>query len=392
MIDVLRHELDRNLVVLAPTGVAALNVGGQTIHSFFQFPPGPQPVGRKLQGVSRDVVAKMDILIIDEVSMVRADLLDAIDESLRTNTGKTGVPFGGKTVLLIGDMHQLPPVISGGEEARLFEEVYESPYFFSAYCLQGLPLVTRILTQSFRQADEEFVAILNDLRVGENLESTVKELNNCVNETLDEDESMLVLTAVNARARRFNEQQLDSLSGDAWSYAGEIDGEWRDTAGQLPSPSDLRLKRNAQVMFTKNGFDWVNGTIGRIVDLDDTTIEVELLSEPQRGSVVVVERESWERYRYNWDADKLRVKAEVIGTYTQFPFILAWAVTVHKAQGLTLDRIRIDLGRGMFAPGQAYVALSRCRTLDGISFNRPLSIADIKCDPAIQTFYEALTH
>ena len=392
MIDVLRHELDRNLVVLAPTGVAALNVGGQTIHSFFQFPPGPQPVGRKLQGVSRDVVAKMDILIIDEVSMVRADLLDAIDESLRTNTGKTGVPFGGKTVLLIGDMHQLPPVISGGEEARLFEEVYESPYFFSAYCLQGLPLVTRTLTQSFRQADEEFVAILNDLRVGANLESTVKELNNCVNETLDEDESMLVLTAVNARARRFNEQQLDSLSGDAWSYAGEIDGEWRDTAGQLPSPSDLRLKRNAQVMFTKNGFDWVNGTIGRIVDLDDTTIEVELLSEPQRGSIVVVERESWERYRYNWDADKLRVKAEVIGTYTQFPFILAWAVTVHKAQGLTLDRIRIDLGRGMFAPGQAYVALSRCRTLDGISFNRPLSIADIKCDPAIQTFYEALTH
>ena len=388
----LRHELDRNLVVLAPTGVAALNVGGQTIHSFFQFPPGPQPVGRKLQGVSRDVVAKMDILIIDEVSMVRADLLDAIDESLRTNTGKTGVPFGGKTVLLIGDMHQLPPVISGGEEARLFEEVYESPYFFSAYCLQGLPLVTRTLTQSFRQADEEFVAILNDLRVGANLESTVKELNNCVNETLDEDESMLILTAVNARARRFNEQQLDSLSGDAWSYAGEIDGEWRDTAGQLPSPSDLRLKRNAQVMFTKNGFDWVNGTIGRIVDLDDTTIEVELLSEPQRGSVVVVERESWERYRYNWDPDKLRVKAEVIGTYTQFPFILAWAVTVHKAQGLTLDRIRIDLGRGMFAPGQAYVALSRCRTLDGISFNRPLSIADIKCDPAIQTFYEALTH
>ena len=334
----------------------------------------------------------MDILIIDEVSMVRADLLDAIDESLRTNTGKTGVPFGGKTVLLIGDMHQLPPVISGGEEARLFEEVYESPYFFSAYCLQGLPLVTRTLTQSFRQADEEFVGILNDLRVGANLESTVKELNNCVNETLDEDESMLILTAVNARARRFNEQQLDSLSGDAWSYAGEIDGEWRDTAGQLPSPSDLRLKRNAQVMFTKNGFDWVNGTIGRIVDLDDTTIEVELLSEPQRGSIVVVERESWERYRYNWDADKLRVKAEVIGTYTQFPFILAWAVTVHKAQGLTLDRIRIDLGRGMFAPGQAYVALSRCRTLDGISFNRPLSIADIKCDPAIQTFYETLTH
>ena len=392
MIDVLRHELDRNLVVLAPTGVAALNVGGQTIHSFFQLPPGPHPVGRKLQGVSRDVVAKMDILIIDEVSMVRADLLDAIDESLRTNTGKTGVPFGGKTILLIGDMHQLPPVISGGEEARLFEEVYESPYFFSAYCLQGLPLVTRTLTQSFRQADEEFVAILNDLRVGENLESTVKELNNCVNETLDEDESMLILTAVNARARRFNEQQLDSLSGEAWSYAGEIDGEWRDTAGQLPSPSDLRLKRNAQVMFTKNGFDWVNGTIGRIVDLDDTTIEVELLSEPQRGSIVVVERESWERYRYNWDADKLRVKAEVIGTYTQFPFILAWAVTVHKAQGLTLDRIRIDLGRGMFAPGQAYVALSRCRTLDGISFNRPLSIADIKCDPAIQTFYETLTH
>jgi ATP-dependent exoDNAse (exonuclease V) alpha subunit len=386
LIEVLRHELDRNIVVLAPTGVAALNVRGQTIHSFFQLAPGPQPTARKLHGAARDVVAKMDILVIDEVSMVRADLLDAIDDSLRRNSGKPAVPFGGKTVVLIGDMHQLPPVIAGGEEARLFEESYESPYFFSAYCMQSLPLVTRTLTQSFRQTDKHFVGILNDLRVGQNLPTAVAMLNELVNESPD-DESMLILTSINARARRFNEQQLDALSGDTWCYTGEAEGEWMDSESQLPSPSELRLKRNAQVMFTKNGLEWVNGTIGRVVDLDDGAIEVELLSEPHRGLNVVVERESWERYRYKWDENRGRVNSEVIGSYTQFPFILAWAVTVHKAQGLTLNRIRIDLGRGMFAPGQAYVALSRCRTLEGISFNRPLSIADVKCDPAIQLFY-----
>jgi ATP-dependent exoDNAse (exonuclease V) alpha subunit len=390
LIDVLRAELDRNLVVVAPTGVAALNVRGQTIHSFFQLPPGPQPRARRIQGPGRDVIAKMDVLVIDEVSMVRADLLDAVDDALRVNTGRPNVPFGGKAVVLIGDMHQLPPVIAGSEERRLFESSYESPYFFSALCLASQPLTTVTLTRSFRQSDAHFVSLLDNIRLGCDLEDTVSALNESVGELADDSENHLVLTSVNARARRFNEQQLTRLPGREWRYPGEVEGDWLENDSQLPSPSDLRLKAEAQVMFTKNGPDWVNGTLGRVLDLDEESIEVELLSETHQGMIVGVERESWERYRYNWDEKKSRVETEVVGCYTQFPFILAWAVTIHKAQGLTLDHINIDLGRGMFAPGQAYVALSRCRTLEGISFNRPLSADDVKSDPVIQAFYRRM--
>ena len=390
LIDVLRSELDKNLVVVAPTGVAALNVQGQTIHSLFQLPPGPQPRARRIAGAAKDVVEKMDVLVIDEVSMVRADLLDAIDDSLRLNTGRAGVPFGGKTLVLVGDMHQLPPVIAGSEEKRLFEESYESPYFFSARTLRELPLVTVTLTRSFRQADAHFIEMLDRIRTGSELEQTVAQLNQAVDEEMVSEETRLVLTSVNARARQFNEQQLAQLSGESWSFDADVNGDWLDNESQLPSPTKLKLKVDAQVMFTKNGSDWVNGTLGRVAHLEEEVIEIELLGDEQLGQRVFVERESWERYRYQWDDKRRRVDTEVIGTYTQFPFILAWAVTVHKAQGLTLEHVRIDLGRGMFAPGQAYVALSRCRTLDGISFNRALSAADVKCDPLIQSFYRAI--
>ena len=390
LIEVLRAELDRRLVVLAPTGVAALNVRGQTIHSFFQLPPGPQPKAKKVLGPARDVIAQMDILVIDEVSMVRADLLDAIDEALRLNSKKKSARFGGKTVVLVGDMHQLPPVIAGSEERQLFEDVYESPYFFSADCLKHEPLTCVTLTESFRQSDEKFIQLLDNIRLGRNLEHTVEALNASIGDRMSDAESRLVLTAVNARARQFNEQQLGRLTGSEWLYSAELNGDWLENETQLPSPTQLRLKVDAQVMFTKNGPDWVNGTLGRVVDLDHESIEVELLSDTGSGAVVGVERESWERYRYNWDAKRRHVDMEVIGTYTQFPFILAWAVTVHKAQGLTLDNIDIDLGRGFFATGQAYVALSRCRTVEGIGFNRPMRAEDIRCDPVIQSFYAGL--
>jgi ATP-dependent exoDNAse (exonuclease V) alpha subunit len=390
LIDVLRNELDKNLVVVAPTGVAALNVGGQTIHSLFQLPPGPQPRPKRIVGPAKNVVAKMDILVIDEVSMVRADLLDAIDDALRLNAGRKGTPFGGKTLVLIGDMHQLPPVVAGGEEQRLFEEHYDSPYFFSATSLRELPLVTVTLTRSFRQADAHFIELLDHIRTGADLERAVAALNQAVLEDLPPEEARLVLTSVNARARQFNEQQLARLPGEQWSFEADVNGDWLENDSQLPSPAELKLKTDAQVMFTKNGPEWVNGTLGRVLSLEHDAIEVELLSDERLGETVVVERESWERFRYTWDEKKHRVDTEVVGSYTQFPFILAWAVTVHKAQGLTLEHVHIDLGRGMFAPGQAYVALSRCRTLEGISFNRPLSVADVKCDPAIQAFYRGL--
>ncbi|MGA1456707.1 MAG: ATP-dependent DNA helicase [Arenicellales bacterium] len=390
LIEVLRSELQKNLVVVAPTGVAALNVQGQTIHSFFQLPPGPQPRAKRIAGAAKDVVEKMDVLVIDEISMVRADLLDAVDDALRLNTGRPGAPFGGKTVVLVGDMHQLPPVVAGREEQRLFEEHYESPYFFSAMALRELPMVTVTLTRSFRQADSDFIELLDNIRTGTDLGWTVDKLNAAVHEDMMPDETRLVLTSVNARARQFNEQQLAQLPGELWSFDAQVNGDWLENDSQLPSPTELRLKVDAQVMFTKNGEDWVNGSLGRVVNIEDDFIEIELLGDASAGERVFVERESWERFRYQWDEKRRRVETESVGTYTQFPFILAWAVTIHKAQGLTLENVRIDLGRGMFAPGQAYVALSRCRTLDGISFNRSLSVSDIKCDPVIQSFYQSI--
>ena len=256
--------------------------------------------------------------------------------------------------------------------------------------LREMPMVTVTLTRSFRQADSEFITLLDNIRTGHDLDYTVSQLNAAVSEDMMPEETRLVLTSVNARARQFNEQQLAQLPGELWSFDAEVNGDWLENDSQLPSPTELRLKVDAQVMFTKNGEDWVNGSLGRVVSIDEDVIEIELLSDADAGKHVFVERESWERYRYQWDEKRRRVDTESVGTYTQFPFILAWAVTVHKAQGLTLEHVRIDLGRGMFAPGQAYVALSRCRTLDGISFNRALSISDIKCDPVIQAFYQSI--
>ena len=250
LIDVLRYELDKNLVVVAPTGVAALNVQGQTIHSLFQLPPGPQPRAKRIAGAAKDVVEKMEVLVIDEVSMVRADLLDAIDDSLRLNTGRAGAPFGGKTLVLVGDMHQLPPVVAGAEEQRLFEEAYESPYFFSAMSLRELPMVTVTLTRSFRQADAEFIRLLDHIRAGTDLDDTVEQLNRVVEEEMIPEETRLVLTSVNARARQFNEQQLAQLPGEAWTFDAEVNGDWLDNESQLPSPAELRLKVDAQVMFS----------------------------------------------------------------------------------------------------------------------------------------------
>jgi len=385
LIQIIREKLKKNLVVVAPTGVAALRVGGQTIHTFFRFPPKPQPSPRRLHGESRRIIDGMDLLVIDEVSMVRADLLDAIDASLRRNTESPNIPFGGKTVLLVGDLHQLPPVIATEEEGRLFQERYDSPYFFSAECLGHTQLVTKNLSKPFRQVDDTFIDLLNDIRVGRNLAEAVQVLNDTTGYMRRE--SLLILTTVNAKARQYNENQLRMLDQKEWCFEGVLEGDWSERKVPLPAPRSLRLKKDAQVMFVKNGDGWVNGTVGRVVDLDDKAIEVELLSEPRKGSTVAVQRESWDRYEYQWNEERRTIDIRTIGTYRQFPFILAWAVTIHKAQGLTLDDVNIDLGRGTFAPGQAYVALSRCRTMNGISFSRPLEIEDVLCDQRIVDFY-----
>ena len=385
LIQIIRQQLKKNLAVVAPTGVAALRVGGQTIHAFFRFPPKPQPSPRRLHGESRRIIDGMDLLVIDEVSMVRADLLDAIDVSLRRNTKSGNAPFGGKTVLLVGDLHQLPPVVATAEEERLFQERYDSPFFFSAECFRHIQLVTKNLSKPFRQTDDTFIELLNDIRVGRNLAEAVQVLNDAAGYMRRE--SLLILTTVNAKARQYNEKQLRCIDQKEWCFEAELEGDWSERDDQLPAPRSLRLKKDAQVMFVKNGEEWVNGTIGRVVDLNDEFIEVELLSEPHKGTTVGVKRESWDRYQYKWNDKRRTIDIRTIGTYRQLPFILAWAVTIHKAQGLTLDDVNIDLGRGTFAPGQAYVALSRCRTMDGISFSRSLEVKDVLCDQRVVDFY-----
>lgn len=388
LIEVMRNELDKNLVVVAPTGVAALNIRGQTIHSLFQFPPGPQPRARRVNGNAREVLKQMDILVIDEISMVRADLLDSIDDALRLNSDYPDISFGGKTIVMIGDLFQLPPVVTSEDEQNLFRTYYESPYFFSAFALAESSINTITLTESFRQPDPVFFQILNNIRAGFDLEKSVDLLNKYVGEELGYEYSRLILTSVNTRAKRYNEKLLAELPGKNWCFEAEIDGDWNDKDSQLPSPIHLNLKVDAQVMFTKNGPDWVNGSLGRIKSIDEDVIEVELLTSRDPQKIVFVERYSWERFRYRWDNERARVNAESVGMFIQFPFILAWAVTIHKAQGLTLDNVHIDLSAGMFAAGQLYVALSRCRSLDSISISRPLDVSDIKYDSVISSFYK----
>ena len=335
------------------------------------------------------VVKKMDVLIIDEVSMVRADLMDSIAASLRINTKNHQTPFANKTIVLIGDMHQLPPIVATAKERQLFEERYDTPYFFSAESLQTVEPVTKLLTQSFRQKDQSFVDILNKIRIGDDLENAIATLNQHCYKPGDVVDSILTLTTVNAKANSINKMDLDEIDQPVSTYEAELEGKWGERDNQLPAPRTLELKVGAQVMFLKNHAGWVNGTIGKILELGQQSARVRIDAAPFKGEVRV-ERETWERVKYSWDSSQQRIVTTTVGTYTQLPFRLAWAVTIHKAQGLTLDNVTIDLDRGTFERGQAYVALSRCRTMEGITLSRPLRTDDIKLDESITEFYSHL--
>ncbi len=389
LIEILHSETQKNLVVVAPTGVAAINSGGQTIHSFFQLAPGPQPKPGMIKGLNGLVVKNMDILIIDEVSMVRADLMDSISASLRLNTNNHLSPFAGKTVVLIGDMHQLPPIVATSKEKQLFQERYDTPYFFSAESLKTVEPITKVLTKTFRQKDGEFIDLLNNIRVGNDLETTISALNAKCYTPEGNTESVMTLTTINAKADNINQAKLKEINEPELIYEAKLEGDFGERENQLPAPRTLELKVGAQVMFLKNHAGWVNGTVGKILELSDEFAHVVIESGPFKGEVNV-EKETWERVKYTWDSQKQRITTKTVGTYTQLPFRLAWAVTIHKAQGLTLESVTIDLDRGTFERGQAYVALSRCRTMEGLTLSRPLRLDDIKLDKSIIEFYAHL--
>jgi ATP-dependent DNA helicase PIF1 len=389
----LKDLLAGETVIVAPTGLAAVNVGGQTIHSFFGFPPRllrRDDIPRRSR--NRRIMRELEFLIIDEVSMVRSDIMWAIDQSLRINRQRSREPFGGVRLAMFGDLHQLPPVIDEGEVATHLETEHGGPFFFDLAALReghGTSLIE--LTQVFRQRDEALLSVLNKVRDGEAGEDDLALLNGCVHRirTLREGEPYVILTPTNAAARRINTAYLEALAGEARTYEGEVKGEF--SAAAHPTEAALTLKPGAKVMLLRNDPDrrWVNGTIARVARLEDDSVWVEV-----GGAEHEVERAEWENRRYAFDKGAEKIVETIAGTFRQFPLRLAWALTIHKSQGLTLDKVYIDLGRGTFAHGQAYVALSRCRTMEGLALARPLRPSDILFDPEVLDYrrlFEPLT-
>lgn len=395
----------KNIVVTAFTGIAAINVGGVTLHSLFMLPIKPfMPADADLPMFAngharRRLIEKMDTLIIDEVSMVRADILEAIDYSLRVNGGNPALSFGGKQVILVGDIFQLPPVVDtkNATETELFSSVYSSPHFFGAPAYRRHEFNQIELTKIYRQTDGEFKDLLNKVRVGKATDKDINKLNyrHFGEFNPDDEHFTLTLATRNKQAAEVNERRMRMIESEAFEFVAKIEGEF--SKDKYPNEVQLILKKDAQVIFIRNdvsgtdktkpgGRRWVNGTIGKIHAIGKDFIEVML----ENGEIYPVERAEWENKTFRLNMHEGRIKAETIGTFTQYPLKPAWAITIHKSQGLTFDKVIIDLGFGAFTAGQTYVALSRCRSLEGIILRRELRDEDIMVDPKVVEFYEGL--
>ena len=374
----LRKFLDRvgdKAVVLAPTGVAAVNVGGQTIHSFFKLPPRMLDPGDIKRLPNGRVIRAMETLIIDEVSMVRADMLDAIDRSLKLNR-KNRRPFGGVRVILSGDLHQLPPVVRG-EEVQILQERFGGAYFHKAPAFADGAFSLLALKHVFRQDDPDYLNMLGAMRNGRVGEAEIATIQSRVSRrtALEASETHVVLTPNNASAWRINQSRLEALDTAKRTFEAEIKGEFDDRSH--PTEQELELKLGARVMVLKNDPEgrWVNGSIGLVEGFEEDSVLVKIGRDVQR-----IEPALWEKYKYTVDKETEKVSREVVGAFKQVPLRLAYAVTVHKAQGLTLEKVYIDFDSGMFTHGQAYVAFSRARSLEGLELSRPLRPRDLVID------------
>lgn len=379
-----QKEIDKNFIVLAPTGIAAMLAGGETIHSFFGLPLQictPKTMGN----VNRSKIAiikKVDTIIIDEVSMVRCDVIDAIDYTLRY-VMRTSLPFGGKQMVFVGDLFQLPPVLRK-EEAEIMDDIYNtmSPFFFKARALKRLSLPCIEFIKVYRQKDDVFLSILDSIRFNRASYGELSVINKCVDRPIPSNERIITLCTRNDEAFKINLSKLDLLDSEEYCFDAKVEGDIK-LDSNLPAEKKLSLKTGAQVFFVRNAPSrrWVNGTIGTISKLSQDEIQVVTESGEYKVSPV-----SWESYKYEYNSKEKKIVKTLVGTYTQFPLKLSWAITIHKSQRMTFDKMILDLSRGVFSKGQLYVALSRVRSLDGLFLVKPVSFGHIGTSEEVLAF------
>jgi len=391
----IKREADKRMVVVAPTGVAAINAGGMTIHSFFQLPFGLYLPGmareaarqRRMSGKKIDLIRSLELLVIDEISMVRADVLDGIDEVLRRFKNPLH-PFGGVQLLMIGDLHQLPPVVKG-QEQDLLQQHYDTPYFFSSKALQKTRPVVVELTHIFRQSDDTFIKLLNKVRENKIDQEVLDTLNSryLPNGRIRDEDAYITLTTHNRSARQLNAQKLEGLPGQGSKFTARVEGDFPEHA--YPADEVLELKVGAQVMFIKNDLSgerrYYNGKIGKVTAIKEDAICVQC---PGDESTIEVGLADWENTKYALDEQTKEVSEKIVGTFTQYPLRHAWAVTIHKSQGLTFERVVLD-AQAAFAHGQVYVALSRCKSFEGIVLRSKITSSSVRTDMRVQRYSQA---
>lgn len=395
LIQYFKETTAKNVVVLAFTGVAAQNIGGQTIHSFFRFGIDITPKRvSTVYGQSKRLYQNIDTIVIDEVSMVRADLLDCIDQFLRKNGPKEGEPFGGVQMIFVGDLFQLPPVVTR-EDENLFREFYKSPYFFDSDSFNdsGFKFGLIELYKNYRQSDSEFTSFLDRVRIGEIEDGDMDYINKRFVENSENNSEIgecLRLVTTNAMAKQINDKQLDSLRGKLRVKEAVVTGNYNDK--NPPADRELNLKVGARIMMLVNNKKggWFNGSTGVIQKIPKLGEGIKIKLDSEKD--IIVSKHTWEKIQHYYDKKSDSIETKKLGSFTQYPIKLAWAVTVHKGQGSTLDKVVIDFGNGAFAPGQAYVALSRCTSYEGIYLENPVSEYDLIVDKRIGVFLEKLRH